>query len=256
VRTFAAVLGLAGILAIGADARASTIGVAPVRLEIDRSGESVDLTLQNQGAAPTSFTVRGFAWRQLPSGEMDLEATSDLIVYPQRVTLGPQEKRAIRIGYPGAVNARERDYRIIATEAAPPPSGDASSRAELVLRTRLSVPLFVRAIDGQSGGSLSTATDVAATDAAIATKTLSFALTATGPAHVVASSVNVRALDESGAVLVSADLPAWYLLPSEPRLYRSALPDGACARVRALVIDATFESGRPLHAVLEPKRAC
>ena len=252
MRRLAALLGVVCIGLTGADVFASTVGVSPVRLQIVRSNSSVDLTLANDGAEATSFTIRGFAWRQLATGEIDLEPTSDLVVYPQRVTLGPQERRAIRVGFPGNLSASERDYRIVATESAPEPDDGASPPAKaattLFVRSRLSVPLFV--------GPITPTTTVAATGAAVDAKGMTFSLAATGTAHVVASTVDVRALDDAGATVASASLPAWYLLPNEPRVYSAKLPLAACARIRTLAVDATFESGKPLHAVLQPTRAC
>ena len=252
MRTLAAFFGLVCIGLTGADVFASTVGVSPVRLQIARSGANVDLQLSNDGTEATAFNVRGFAWRQTPAGTIDLKPTSDLVVYPQRLVLAPHESRSIRVGFPGPLTATEREYRIVATEtmslpddasASAPPSG-----TTLRIRSRLSIPLFV--------GPIAATTTVAASEASVDANGYTFSLSATGTAHLVATTVNVRAVDDAGETVATAGLPAWYLLPNQPRVYTQKLAAGLCARVKTLAIDATFESAKPLHAELVAKRAC
>jgi P pilus assembly chaperone PapD len=245
----AIVVAAGAVLWNGPSATASTIGIVPTRIEVSGPAATADLTVENEGGDAVTYAVRGFRWHQGPSGNVELEAADELVVYPQRFTLEGGDKRPVRIGFTGAPAAAEQSYRITVTEIAS--STDAARTGTvLTVRNRVSVSLFI-------------APDVAATvrqasakNANVDPANASFSLEAAGNVHLFATSVTFEARDASGASVLRQTLPGWYLLPGEPRNYGVPLAAGLCARVRSFVIDATFEAGPPLHAVVTPSRAC
>jgi P pilus assembly chaperone PapD len=176
-----------------------------------------------------------------------LDPTDDLVVYPQRLTLGALETRPIRIGFVGPLQPVEQDFRIVVTEVAS--SSDAlAGGAGLTVRTRVSVPLFISPTAQTSG--------VDVRDGALTPSSATFSLLATGSAHLFATHVRLRAEDAAGVPMLDRALNGWYLLAGQPRVYAVPLDAPLCARIRRLTVDAEFEAGPPLHAVLEPSHAC
>ncbi len=223
------------------------VGLSPTRLDIARSGDSADVTLENQGDVPVTYAVRGYAWAQTPQGEVDLQPTSDLIVYPQRVTIAPHERRPIRVGYTGPLKAAEGEYRVLLTEI-----GDvdapAAAGVSLTIRNRFSIPLFVAP---QAAHVAVDASDAYARDGIFG-----FALIDTGTVHALSRSVEVHALDANGGTVFAGPLPPWYLLPGQPRAYETKIDKGICARIARIRVDATYDSERGTHVTLEPKKSC
>jgi P pilus assembly chaperone PapD len=226
---------------------AASVGIVPTRLAIAHSGNSTDLTIENEGRETVSYSVSAYRWHQAPDGRVLLAPTDDLIVYPQRLTLGALETRPIRIGFVGPLQAVEQDFRIVVTEVAS--SSDAlAGGAGLTVRTRVSVPLFIAPTARTSG------VDVRA--ASLTPSAATFSLFSTGSAYAFATSVRLRAEDAAGALVFDTSLNGWYLLSGQPRVYSVTLAPALCARIRRLTVDAAFEAGPPLHAVLEPSHAC
>jgi hypothetical protein len=228
-------------------AAAASVGIVPTRLAIAHSGNSTDLTIENEGRETVSYSVSAYRWRQAPDGQVVLDPTDDLVVYPQRLTLGALETRPIRIGFVGPLQPVEQDFRIVVTEVAS--SSDAlAGGVGLTVRTRVSVPLFIAPTANTSG--------VDVRDVAITPSAATFSLLSTGSAHAFATSVRLRAEDAAGALVLERPLIGWYLLSGQPRVYSVPLEGPLCARIRRLTVDAVFESGPPLHAVVEPSHAC
>ncbi len=234
---------LVAALAFAPDAaHASSVNVTPTRLSIAPGDEATNLALGNEAATPVRFSVRAYTWRQLPDGSPQLDPTDDLIVFPQIVTIAPNAKRDIRIAYTGRRDATERDYRIIANEL----PADDDPKNGIALRTRFSIPLFL-------APPAATQT-IAFANARATTRDIAFDLTNGGSAHAFFTSLHARGLDARGATVFETDLPAWYLLPGEPRRY--VIPTSACARLATVRIDGTLEAGPQLHSTFVPGRSC
>ncbi|MGH7728412.1 MAG: fimbrial biogenesis chaperone [Vulcanimicrobiaceae bacterium] len=225
---------------------AASISIAPTQLAIVHDGGSVDLSIADVGDDPASFAVHAYRWTQEPSGKIALEPTDDLIVYPQRLNLAPLERQIVRIGYPGSVGAHEADYRIVVSEL--PSLAAPASSPSLALRMRYSIPLFI--------ASPAARPQTTVTSANLGPAALAFDLLNAGNGHATATSVHARALAAGGSVVVERALPAWYLLPGQPRQYALALAPGQCARIQELVVDASFADVPPLHATVAPARSC
>ncbi len=131
---------LAGLLAATAAATASTLSVAPLRIELSSAASTALLTLRTPGEAPVVVQAQPAAWLQHGDQEQ-LDDTRDLLVTPPLFTLPPKGQQVVRIYLrrkPDA--ARELDYRIVLAEV-PPVAAAEGTGLRVVLH--ITLPVFV-----------------------------------------------------------------------------------------------------------------
>ena len=61
------------------NAHAATFTVEPTQITLSGRTTSVLLTLRNESTEALRFELSAFKWAQSPSGEMQLEATEDVV---------------------------------------------------------------------------------------------------------------------------------------------------------------------------------
>jgi len=125
--------------ALGGVARASSLRVSPVGLELAGGQAAATITLRNDDTAPANVQIRVFRWTQA-TGEDRLEPAEDLVVSPPIAALEASSERVVRIVRISAAPQAEESYRLIIDEL-PPPPGEASRRVRLL--TRHSIPVFL-----------------------------------------------------------------------------------------------------------------
>jgi fimbrial chaperone protein len=117
-------------------ARAQSLTVLPVTIQMAPGQMAAALTVINQGDRETSFQVRAFAWRQ--SGADDqLSPTDELLASPPLGTIAPGASQVVRLVVRQPPQGREATYRILLDQI-PPPAEPGVVRIAL----RLSIPVF------------------------------------------------------------------------------------------------------------------
>ncbi len=225
-------------------ASAATFTVDPTQISLSGRTGSALLTLRNESNDTLTFQLSVFAWGQSPSGEMQLEATDDIVFFPTLLTLKPNETRRVRVGSATAQDAREKTYRIFVEEL--PPIGPTTGSGVRVL-TKMGIPIFVRPVKEVATATLN---DLRQQDGA-----LRFTLTNAGTVHVVPQSIKVRGLAGSNTAF-DRELEGWYVLAGGRREFDMAFPKNACAQVTSIVVDILFESGKLQERLQTPNGAC
>lgn len=145
----ASVLALAMALAgmgsgLAAPARAGSLSVMPVRVDVPAGRRFCSLTLGNDSDRPVTVQVRGFAWSRNESGADILTPDEGFVVNPPIATIQPGATRLVRCSLPadaaGSAGASsEKTWRLIVDELP-----DATQAQPGVVQTllRLSVPVF------------------------------------------------------------------------------------------------------------------
>jgi fimbrial chaperone protein len=132
---------LSGLLAAGTVA-ASTLGVAPIRIELSPTVSTAVLTVRNQEDAPVVVQARPAAWSQHEEQDQ-LDDTRDLLVTPPLFTLPPKGQQVLRIALLRKPDpSRELDYRLVLSEV---PSAVAAQVTGLRVALRITLPVFVAA---------------------------------------------------------------------------------------------------------------
>jgi fimbrial chaperone protein len=134
------------LLAIGKDAVAAGLQVAPISIDIAPDDNAAVLWLSNTGNVTLQAQVRVFRWTQA-TGADQLDASRALAVSPPMLELAAGARQLVRVVRldppPSATGAMEEAYRVLVDEL--PIPGAQQQGLQFVLR--YSVPVFVGASD-------------------------------------------------------------------------------------------------------------
>lgn len=105
-------------LCIAVPASAFKISPFKMSLRVGADGGTAMLKIENSAPEPVAVQVRAVTWRIDPSGaEENKDASSDFIIFPSQLVLGPRETKSVRLQYKGEnPGASEKAYRIIAEQ--------------------------------------------------------------------------------------------------------------------------------------------
>lgn len=221
------ILALVLLLGLAPHAGASDFQASPVRLYLDDALRSEVINLVNRGAKPVRLQITTHLWKEPAVGELQLEPTSALVVFPSLLTLAPGERRTIRVGTLEAPVDREASYRILIEEL-PSQTSEAGADQGIAIRTRLSIPVFSAPRTARSKPGMEAPR--------LEGRTLVLAIVNAGQRHVRIGELLVT-LEPARGAAVATRLPGWYVLAGGRREYRMALPKGmgCLQRVRVSV---------------------
>jgi fimbrial chaperone protein len=145
-------LACAMIAAAGAPAgAASSLQVAPVRIDVPAGAAASKITLANGGDETLQAQVRVFKWVQ-SGGKDRLVETRDIVASPPMLALEPGKSNVVRIVRTvKSATVREEAYRLIVDQL---PSAPAKQSASVNFVLRYSIPVFFNARNEQ-GANLS-----------------------------------------------------------------------------------------------------
>ncbi len=242
----AAALALALPLLLGSGrAWAAEVLVNPVVVSLSSAARSAIVVVRNQGAEAVRFELQARAWGQDPAGEMQLEPTSDLAVYPPVLALGPGEERNVRIGAVAPFGAIEKTYRVFLQELGAPEKPEGA--AQIRVLSRIGLPVFLAPAKPTERAVLG---DLVARGGKV-----SFVLRNEGTIHVRPTVVRLEGRGKDGKAGFDRELPAWYVLAGGTRVYEVEIPAQECSAVREIAV--TVELGREvLRARAETPTGC
>jgi fimbrial chaperone protein len=235
-----------GLLLAASPAGASQFTVNPTRVELSARVPSAVVSLRNDGQLPIRIQVKTHAWTQTLDGQMKLDATDDVVVFPALVTIAPGEVRRLRIAVTSAPAQVERTYRVFMEEL-PPVAGAAGETGVQVL-TRVGIPVFLRALAPSARAGLS--------DVGLSQATLHFQIDNIGNTHFVPDRIHVQALSAGGTVVTDKTTDGWYILAGSSRRYEMQLDTSTCANIRALQIDVAVGETTLKQRLDTPGGAC
>ena len=121
-------------------ALATSLNVAPTRVELSPAARSGSIVLENTGAVATTIQVETFAWTRGNSVEA-LEPTRGLLAVPAVFNLPAGERQVIRVATrETATSEIETAYRLLITEV---PVEAPETAAGIRFALRLSLPVFI-----------------------------------------------------------------------------------------------------------------
>jgi fimbrial chaperone protein len=132
------------ILAASMGARAGSLQVEPVLIDVTAPGAASTVTLRNEGTAPINAQIRIFRWSQV-DGKETLEPTNDVVASPPAAKLAPQTNYVVRVV---RVTKRpvsgEESYRVLVDQL---PDAAQQKGNTVNLLVRYSIPVFFGAAD-------------------------------------------------------------------------------------------------------------
>lgn len=219
------------LLACAAPARAD-FGVAPIRLDLDRTTRSGVITVSNEGAEPLSFQIRALEWTQDAQGQDRYEPTNDLVYFPQQLQIPPRENRVVRAGYRHPATTQEKTYRIFVEQQAEPRKGGDGTAVNVAVAVRFGVPVFVRPASLEQKAEV--AVELKDGSAAALVRNA-------GPVHFRINSVRFEGLGAGGEKTFETIVDGWYLLSGASRRYAVKLPAEACRKSVAVRVEVLAE---------------
>lgn len=237
----ALLLVVATVAGLGVSAApAGSIVLAPTIILIGSGDLATSISVRNETETPASFSVRVFTWRNSETGEMHLEATDDVIVYPEVLNLQPGESRRIRLGsrHPREQHGLlERAYRLL-LESLPEPNPGPGVGLTVRLRLQFSLPIFLQPQDRAARVSLQ--------PPSIDGRRATLSLSNVGRVHVTPTRINLTGLGPAGQIVWTKALRPWYVLAGETRQLSVELSPDECRGTAVIVAEAGFSEGNQL----------
>lgn len=129
-------------LAASTPARAGSLQVEPVLVDITAPGAASTVTMRNEGTTPIDAQIRVFKW-SIVNGKEQLTPTDDVVASPPSVTLTPKGQyvvRIVRMSKQPVVG--EESYRLLVDQL---PDLSQQRNGAVNLMVRYSIPVFIGA---------------------------------------------------------------------------------------------------------------
>ncbi|MGP6158597.1 MAG: molecular chaperone [Vulcanimicrobiaceae bacterium] len=220
----AVILGLA--LCEAGGAQAGGFQFNPAIISLTARAHTGSITVTNPGDAPMRVEVQAFDWAQGTDGQALLNATDQLLVFPQLIVIPPGASRQVRLAALAAPADREQTYQISITEI--PVASSVARTSAVAVRMRADIPVFFGPVVEREAGSIAAAS--------LRNGALSFTVANLGTVHFEAKNLHVIALGPDMQELFAQDVSTQFVLAGGKREFHVVLPRKECSAVRALTI--------------------
>ena len=246
-RTDSLSMALAGLACFGLVeiAGASYFQVNPIRITLTPQGSSSLLAVRNDGNERVRLQVDFYAWDQSKQGEMILNPTDDLVVYPSLLTVDAGNERNVRVGTKSPVVSKEKSYRIFIEELPP-----ATKRVDSGIRilTRIGVPIFIQPQPPKPHALIQ--------KVAVHKSEISFEVINRGNAHFLPRGIRVKGTDSTGSNALERNLDPWYILAGGSRQYRLEISPSDCSKIKDLTVEVELEEKSLKEQFSLPANSC
>jgi fimbrial chaperone protein len=208
----------------------TTFSIDPLMIELDASTRNAVMTITNASAKELRFEIKAFGWDQpRPNAVIQLAPTTDLVVFPELVTLKPKSSQRIRVGTDVPQGIIEKSYRLMIEEL-PAPTAPAEG-TKVAVRTRIGVPVFLAPMKSVRSGRMEPVT--------VTKGVVSIPLTNTGSIHAMVDEVSVRGMAAPDQPVFEEALKGWYVLAGKTRTWTYTIQPAQCRLVKFLEIEAS-----------------
>ncbi|HET8540903.1 MAG TPA: fimbria/pilus periplasmic chaperone [Anaeromyxobacter sp.] len=218
---------------------AQALQITPIQLELTPKAKNAVVTVQNLGTEPMRLQVSAFGWDQGPRGDMKLSRTKDVTFFPGLLTVGPGQRRNVRVAAATSFGDVEKTYRLFVEQL---PGGPGAAGASVRVLTRVGIPVYLEPPRPARGAELSPVT--------VEGRKISFVLRNSGNVRIRPELVKVVGRDQGGQDVFEQQLSAWYVLAGGERVFETEAPRDGCARVRSVTAEVQVEA-----AAIEPRVA-
>lgn len=198
---------------------ASNLSVRPVKVHLSRNKQSAMILLSNHSQHVVHAQADAFTWLQNEQGEIRLEPTTAISVFPPLVVLRAGESKSFRVFLRAAASSLEQSYRLVIEEL---PTETGENRGSVQLRTRRSIPVFVAPLNNPDP-------IPRISIHGFKQEQLVFFVENRGNTHFFVDELRVEGIQSTQAGSTGGvQLKGWYVLPQSRQRFEIALPREAC----------------------------
>lgn len=233
-------LALAASCQLGA--LAGAFGVSPIRIDLGPATRTGLITVTSDDERKLFFQVKLLEWTQDAAGQDQYAESSELLFFPQIFTLDPKDKRLIRVGLKSQPGERERAFRLFIEEL-PDPNAGPGAGAQVAVRLRFGVPIFLSAGKGEAVPQL-------------LVEDVSRGSIRVGIRNTGSRQIRFEELAARSGERVVAKTAGWYVFPGVTRSFTLPVAAQSCPVQSPLEIRATAD-GKEIRASVEiPAALC
>ena len=241
-----ALLAAAGALVLPVCPRAASMEIAPILVELGPKAPSAVVAVRNNGTTPTRYQVTAMAWTEPAAGQTKLVPSEELAAYPPLFTLAAGEERKIRVGATVPPGPDERAWRLFVEEM-PSAVGAPLTGAQIQIRTRFAIPVFLAPVHPEPAGAVSLG---------VAGGTLQAVVRNAGNVHIRPSAIAVTLIGSKDEKLHQVEVAPALVLPLSERTSPVEVPRGICGRVRSAMLVADLPNEKLRASLALPDGAC
>jgi fimbrial chaperone protein len=231
---------------VPAPARGGELEVSPILVELEAGRRTSLLSVRNGSQGRMRYQIRAFSWAQDLDGKMQLDPTSDVVVFPPLLELAPGEARKIRIGTSAVPGPQERSYRVFIEEM--PFAETPGAGPQVRVLTRVGIPLFVSPQRVDSRGEVAILS--------VGGGRMSFTVRNTGTVRLRPTAIEVSGIGPDGENTFTTPVDPWYVLARGERHYEAELPKESCGRTREVRALVRVDPAPFVATVMLPDGAC
>jgi fimbrial chaperone protein len=239
-------LAAAGALVLPVSPRAASMEIAPILVELGPKAPSAVVAVRNGGTTPTRYQVTAMAWTEPAAGQTKLVPSQELAAYPPLFTLAAGEERKIRVGATVPPGADERAWRLFVEEL-PSAVGPSGTGAQIQIRTRFAIPVFLAPIHPEPAGAVSLA---------VVGGLLETVVRNAGNVHLRPGAIAVTLFGAADEKLGTIEVAPAVVLALSERASRVDVPRELCARVRSAMLVADLPNEKLRASLALPDGAC
>jgi fimbrial chaperone protein len=230
-------------------ANAADIVVNPIAVVFARNDRAETIELTNRADTPLRMEARALNWSMQPDGNAPSDATSDLIVYPQLLSIAPHATRRIRIALVAPESPTgEHAYRLELNEIPAFTGVDRRPGMAITFTTRLLMAVYVPpAAEHHS---------VRLTIASAGAGKLDVSVADDGNVHARIHSIAVSGRNVGGETSFQNALDGATILAGVHRDFAVDLPAQACSRTSSVTVTANVDATQLVQTVALSPHDC
>jgi fimbrial chaperone protein len=223
-----------GLVAMGGAAAVlharSSFTVDPMQIQLSRQTTSQLVTVTNESASEIRFEIKAFKWAHDDAGEMQLSDASEIVLFPNLVTVAPRAQQRVRVGTTASYGSVEGDYRLFVEELPPASTGTAGA-PRVAMRTRIGIPLFLAPASPAARAEVS--------DVRYSNGEMTARVRNTGNMHVMVGTVQFLGAPATGsAQTFDHSVTGWYVLPGRSQVFHVPVTRAECQATGKVTVQA------------------
>ncbi|MEH1928175.1 MAG: fimbria/pilus periplasmic chaperone [Nostoc sp.] len=234
-------------MVIAEKARASNFRVFPIKVSFSSKASSQVLTIINDSNETLRFQLHTYTWKQNAKGEMQLNATEEIVAFPGLFALKPGQQRLVRVGTLTPVSSIEKTYRIFIEELPPQTKANQQPNGVRIL-TKIGIPIFLQPSKQVVEGGVE--------NIVVSKNQINFQVKNIGNVHFIAQKVRVQGLGEADKSVFDRQRDGWYVLAGTSQPYDLKISQQECSKTRTLVIEIKTDNKVFTEKREMPKGAC